>query len=60
MEENDIDEDEISEYYSDSDLVFYATEEKVLDYLMEGAVQVEDTEEEEASVEESDDSDDAE
>jgi trigger factor len=60
MEENDIDEDEISEYYSDSDLVFYATEEKVLDYLMEGAVQVEDTEEDEASVEEADDSDDAE
>jgi trigger factor len=63
MEENDVDEEEISNYYSDSDLAFYATEEKVLDYLMESAVQVEDTEEDteedEASVEESDDSDDA-
>jgi trigger factor len=53
MEENDIEESDISEYYSDSDLAFYATEEKVLDYLMESAVQVEATEEDtEADAEE--------
>lgn len=42
MEKNDIeDEAEIDENYSAEDLLFYATEEKVLDYLMESAVQVE-------------------
>ncbi|MGN0395077.1 MAG: FKBP-type peptidyl-prolyl cis-trans isomerase [Coprococcus sp.] len=46
MEENGIeDEAEIDEYYTSEDILFYATEEKVLDYLMESAVQVESTEE---------------
>lgn len=44
MEENDVDEEAISQQYSDDDLFFYATEENVLNYLMESAVQVESTE----------------
>ncbi len=57
MEDYEIEESEVSEYYSDFDLMFYATEENVLDYLMEQAVQVESTEEdaEEEDAEETDD-----
>ncbi len=45
MEKNEIeDEAEIDENYSAEDLLFYATEEKVLDYLMESAVQVDSLE----------------
>lgn len=55
MEKNDIeDEATIDEYYNKNDLEFYATEEKVLDFLMENAVQVEEKTEdtEDASTEE--------
>lgn len=49
MEDYSIEESEVADYYSDFDLAFYATEEKVLDYLIESATQVdelsEDTEE---------------
>ena len=44
MDDNEVDEDTINSKYSASDLKFYATEEKVLDYLMGTAVQVESTE----------------
>ena len=44
MDDNEVDEDTINSRYSESDLKFYATEEKVLDYLMDTAVQVESTE----------------
>lgn len=44
MEENGMeDEADLDEYYSEEDLLFYATEEKVLDFLMESAVQVDET-----------------
>ena len=33
----------MDKYYSESDLMFYATEENVLDYLMNRSVQVEAT-----------------
>lgn len=46
MEEQGIeDEAEIDNYYSQKDLMFYATEENVLEFLMGRAVQVESTEE---------------
>ena len=44
MDDNEVDEDTINSKYSASDLKFYATEEKVLDYLMGTAVQVDSTE----------------
>lgn len=44
MDDNEVDEDTINSKYSASDLKFYATEEKVLDYLMGAAVQVDSTE----------------
>ncbi len=45
MEKNQVeDEAEFDKYYTSSDIFFYATEEKVLDYLMNSAVQVESTE----------------
>ncbi len=47
MEDYSIDESEVSEYYTDFDLAFYATEEKVLDYLVEQAVQVDELSEDE-------------
>lgn len=58
MEDYEIEESEISEYYSDFDITFYATEEKVLDYIVENAVQVESTEESE-DADETEDNDDA-
>jgi trigger factor len=55
-EENGIEVDEVSNYYSDEDLIFYATEEKVLDYILENAVQVESVEDD--TEESTDDTDD--
>ncbi len=46
MEELGIAEEEIPDYYSEEDLAFYATEEKVLDYLVAQAVQVDELTEE--------------
>jgi trigger factor len=46
VEDNDLeDESVIDTYYTSDDLMFYATEENVLDFLMERGVQVESTEE---------------
>lgn len=42
-------EDDIANYYSDEDIVFYATEENVLDFLMDRSVQVESTETDETA-----------
>lgn len=46
MEENEIDEAGIEENYSAEDLRFFATEENVVAFLLENAVQVEASEEE--------------
>jgi trigger factor len=45
------DESTIDSYYTSDDIMFYATEENVLDFLMERGVQVESTE---AATEETD------
>lgn len=45
MAELGITENELPNYYMEDDLAFFATEEKVLDYLIEQAVQVEELEE---------------
>lgn len=45
MEEYSLEsEDDIANYYSDEDIMFQATEENVLDFLMDSAVQTESTE----------------
>lgn len=44
-DEYGIDVSEVSEYCSDEDLVFYATEDKVLQFVLDNAVQVEASEE---------------
>ncbi len=59
MEDYSIEESEVSDYYSDFDLAFYATEEKVLDYLVEQAVQVDELSEDE-DTEESEETEDTE
>ena len=44
MDKNNLENDsDVDKYYSESDLMFYATEENVLDYLMNRSVQVEAT-----------------
>ena len=44
MDKNNLENDsDVDQYYSESDLMFYATEENVLDYLMNRSVQVEAT-----------------
>ncbi len=65
IEEDGYEEEDIESYYSDFDLMFYATEEKLLEYLETVSVAVEDEDEdsdeedEEASDEEEDDDDDS-
>ena len=45
MEDNKLESDaDVDKYYSEDDLMFYATEENVLDFLMQRAVETEDTE----------------
>ncbi len=46
MDDNSLESDsDVDKYYSASDLMFHATEENVLDYLMDRSVQVDSTEE---------------
>ena len=56
-----IEVDELSSYYSDEDLMFYATEENVLEYILANAVQVEATEDADDAedVEDTEETDDA-
>lgn len=45
VEDNNLENDsDVDKYYTEDDLVFYATEENVLDFLMKRAVETEDTE----------------
>mgnify|MGYP004661185013 FL=1 len=45
LEDNNLENDsDVDKYYTEDDLVFYATEENVLDFLMKRAVETEDTE----------------
>lgn len=45
-EEYGIEVDEVTSYYSDEDLIFYATEENVLQFILDNGVQVEASEDE--------------
>lgn len=45
VEDNNLENDsDVDKYYTEDDLVFYATEENVLDFLMKRAVETDDTE----------------